>query len=182
MFDAEFRTKRGVIVRQLDNFSEDLGGPVKEGIIDIDGQGRYRGAQAVDGDPRFRQGFDDTAKQGQAAAMGKEGQGADIGDDLDAILDQRPLGRWMPLLGRHSEAVEKGCKLDKIGGGDTEGADLPLAFPSLADKGEIDPLPAEMLKEIGKRSISERERPIGDVDKFLAEFYSPYADLHRTGF
>lgn len=171
-----------MIVRQLDNFSKELGGPVKEEIIDIDGQGGYRGAQTVNGDSRFRQVLDDTAKQVKTAAMGKEGQGADSGDDSDAIADRRPLCRWMPLLDLSNESVEKGCKPDKIGGGDAEGADQSFAFSALANKGQIDPLPAEMQEEIGKRSVSKRERPIGDVDKFLTEFYPPYADLHRTGF
>jgi hypothetical protein len=122
-------------------------------------------------------------EHGQAPAMREKGQGTDSMGDLQFIAKRQADQRLRrSLSAKWRLGIEKPFYQRKVCGGDTKSAvDDFIADCAGTDEGHIDTFLGNTLDEIDKGSIGGRKHPVRNMDKFLTELYSPYADLHYPG-
>lgn len=109
--------------------------------------------------------------------MREEGQGTHAVDNRQLLVETGPERGLLAQRRSRQKSFDQG----KVASGNAESAAEYRAGSTGADEGKIDPVFGKTVEEIGEGAIGGRESTVRNVDKFLAELYSSYADLHFTG-
>ena len=163
--DGELRPERGMVFRQADYGLQDRCSPIEQIEVDIDGQGGYRGAEAVDGDVRPGKGGNYPAEEARTVPMREEGQGADPFDLRQAPGHCRGSVCGTTGIQRQHNLVN----LQGVGCSHAETAAGQLAFATRTEERHVDPALGDSAKQVGQRPVDGGKLMVAVVNEFDAE-------------
>ena len=115
--------------------------------------------------------------------MGKKRQGSNLMHYLQrGILRRTFIKAETSFFFKWRQIFKDSFKCLKISGTDTKGIKAVIPVPAEADKRYIDAFCGDTPYEIYKKTVicGWQNRTEGNLNQFLTEFYTAYADFHDT--